>query len=233
MKKRVPYFLAGLFSGVLLGLTVSYWVYRHHNGIEAPRHKGVAQLTHMPDKPGRLSQQRMAPGQKQPDEVHSGHEDHHEEPQDTTALTDSLAVNGLPEDSLLTPGDSVQGPYNDFIIKTEQHIHTRKYPVIPPHSDNDTLGSSPNLDSLLIDDRHTRLEEPDSLSVEFWVSPINYTGFRRHRDRLQLFGISTEESIHIFRMEDGLYMNLRGKNFFLKETTEHQPLQLGPTARGY
>lgn len=232
MKKITPYFLTGLATGMLIGLIVSWLVFQHHSMREIPVESNQQSVT-ISDQRERPWEQQASTGQKEPAKAHIKNNDSTRGEQDSTNLTDSLALEVHAKDSISASEDSLRTYDNEFIVKTEQHIKTRKYPIIPTYISDTSNRPSANIDSLLIDDRHTRLEEPDSMLVEFWVSPINYTGFRRHRDRLQLFGISTEEPVEIVRKKDGLYMSVRGRTVFLKETSEHQPLQIGPAAHGY
>ncbi|MCX6275560.1 MAG: hypothetical protein NTV09_10190, partial [Bacteroidetes bacterium] len=42
--------------------------------------------------------------------------------------------------------------------------------------------------------------------VEFWVSPINYRGYKMSKNKLILFGIDEPEAVKLYRVKDALYM---------------------------
>jgi hypothetical protein len=43
--------------------------------------------------------------------------------------------------------------------------------------------------------------------VEFWVSPINYRGYKMSKNKLILFGIDEPEAVKLYRVNDALYMS--------------------------
>ena len=43
--------------------------------------------------------------------------------------------------------------------------------------------------------------------VEFWVSPINYRGYKMSKNKLILFGIDEPEAVKLYRVKDALYMS--------------------------
>lgn len=49
--------------------------------------------------------------------------------------------------------------------------------------------------------------------VEFWVSPINYKGYKMSRNKLILFGIEEPDAVKLFRLNDFLYMKY-GNEFY-------------------
>lgn len=45
-----------------------------------------------------------------------------------------------------------------------------------------------------------------SFKVEFWQSPINYRGYKMTKNKIVLFGISPEEALKFFHMDDAIFM---------------------------
>ena len=43
--------------------------------------------------------------------------------------------------------------------------------------------------------------------VEFWVSPINYRGYKMSKNKLILFGIEEPDAVKLYRVNEGIYMS--------------------------
>ena len=54
---------------------------------------------------------------------------------------------------------------------------------------------------------------PDSYLVEFWVSPVNYKGYKISRNKIILFGIEEPDMMKLYRIEGQLIMK-SGNEFF-------------------
>jgi hypothetical protein len=48
---------------------------------------------------------------------------------------------------------------------------------------------------------------PGNYLVEFWVSPINYRGYKMSKNKLILFGIEEPDAVKLYRVNDGIYMS--------------------------
>jgi len=57
------------------------------------------------------------------------------------------------------------------------------------------------------------------INVEFWVSPINYRGYKFFRNKIILFGIEEPDAVRLFRRRDNIYMQIVN-NYYLLEPTE-------------
>lgn len=62
------------------------------------------------------------------------------------------------------------------------------------------------------------------LRVEFWKSPVNYSGYRLTESRLVLFGVFAIDSVNLIQREDALWLVVMGDRFSLKETYDFKPL---------
>ena len=58
----------------------------------------------------------------------------------------------------------------------------------------------------------------DSYMVEFWISPVNYRGYKLMNDRLVLFGIDEPDAIRLFVYNKNLLMKY-GKDYFRLQPT--------------
>jgi hypothetical protein len=127
-------------------------------------------------------------------------------------------VNTVPETTAVT--DSLSGDEyspDDIVIKKDQLLVSYTLKVIPidPPDKKDTLkdlsqttASKLNPPAGLPEDTERELYD-----VEFWVSPINYKGYRLSHDRLVLFGIEEPDAVRLFYFDGKLVMNY-GHNYF-------------------
>lgn len=70
-----------------------------------------------------------------------------------------------------------------------------------------------------LEEAEKELAASPQLQVEFWVSPINYRGYKWHRNKLILFGIDEPDEVRMFRVEGKLYMHYLN-DFYLLEPAE-------------
>lgn len=56
-------------------------------------------------------------------------------------------------------------------------------------------------------------KEAESVQVEFWISPVNYKGYRLINDKLVLFGIEEPDAVRLYSLDGGLLMKY-GKEYF-------------------
>jgi hypothetical protein len=67
----------------------------------------------------------------------------------------------------------------------------------------DKLGPSAGLGPTELNSSGHELAE---IPVEFWVSPVNYRGYKFHRNKLILFGIAEPDMVRLIREDGVLYM---------------------------
>lgn len=65
---------------------------------------------------------------------------------------------------------------------------------------------SPDLDSILLDDRGSKNQNKKIAKIEFWKSPINYQGYKWDSRKLVLFGLYGFDFIRIKFLNDHYYM---------------------------
>lgn len=79
------------------------------------------------------------------------------------------------------------------------------------------------LDSLLGNDSQRRMPH-ETFLVEFWMSPLNYRGYRLTGNHLTLFGVRTQEQINLIRSKGNLYLQCAYHHYILSESPEFRPL---------
>ncbi len=119
-------------------------------------------------------------------------------PPDTIQPADSLPENlraiaddaGIKRDSLVK--DSAQlttdpiAEREEIVVVKDELIFAKTIRV----SGLDSIAKrEAMLDSLLIDELHPSLHLSSIFRIEFWISPVNYTGYKMSNKKLILFGI--------------------------------------------
>jgi hypothetical protein len=73
------------------------------------------------------------------------------------------------------------------------------------------------------------LPEPEParpvLSTEFWVSPVNYRGYRFAGNKLILFGIEEPDKVRLYRYKEQLYMVYLKSTYRLSAADDFSPYQ--------
>jgi len=64
-----------------------------------------------------------------------------------------------------------------------------------------------------------------SYEVEFWVSPINYRGYKMSKNKLLLFGIEEPDGVKLYRLNDAIYMSYFKDIYRLNNTLDFMPYQ--------
>ncbi len=80
------------------------------------------------------------------------------------------------------------------------------------------------LDSLLIDD--VTPQKKDILRIEFWRSPINYSGYRMSPDKLVLFGFYQPEEVSFEFKNQKIQIKYKDNIFILENTDDFKSLHL-------
>jgi hypothetical protein len=65
--------------------------------------------------------------------------------------------------------------------------------------------------------------EPSTLETEFWISPVNYRGYRLHDNKLVLYGIDAPDRVRLERNRDRLLLKVDNEVYLLTESEDFQP----------
>lgn len=115
---------------------------------------------------------------------------------------DSLVVNvrdSLYNDSVLSFS---QNNPDDIVVKKDELLSVKNIDVV-----NYSIENKNPKDSVL--EKESGIKTDNLLSafkVEFWQSPINYKGYKMSKNKLVLFGISQDEQLKIYKVDDAFYM---------------------------
>ncbi|MCX6312763.1 MAG: hypothetical protein NT084_14165 [Bacteroidetes bacterium] len=68
-------------------------------------------------------------------------------------------------------------------------------------------------------------ENPSTVDVEFWKSPLNYHGYKFSRNKLVLFGFGDQDLVSVFKMENETFLKCLTGVFRVEPTTEFHQLE--------
>ncbi|OFX72082.1 MAG: hypothetical protein A2X12_02440 [Bacteroidetes bacterium GWE2_29_8] len=63
-----------------------------------------------------------------------------------------------------------------------------------------------------------------SIKIEFWVSPINYKGYKMSRKKIVLFGIKDFENISVKKLNQKYFIQIHKQYFYLEYTDDYKKL---------
>lgn len=164
---------------------------------------------------------------------------------DSTSTIDSIKYDTISHNIAII--DSTFDSTNEEILDTlvyqvlnigenssDDNIHIAKNELIyaiyvkPQGQRSDFLcnsHSNKKRDSLLVNNVTNQNE--DGIYVEFWRSPVNYTGYQLNHNTLVLFGVYQYTSIRLTYLPNGvLELNYLDKRYNLKCTDDFLPLNI-------
>jgi len=63
-----------------------------------------------------------------------------------------------------------------------------------------------------------------SISVEYWNSVVNYTGYKYTGQKVQLYGIDKKAALKFKELDNRLYVQLKGTQYFLEQNNKYNRL---------
>ena len=138
-----------------------------------------------------------------------------------TVLSDSVGTREYSEEDLPEDPDySDEGNYTEpgGRLEKERLLRTDVIRVSLPDYKNE-------YDSALAVVEKRISIKPESVSrvitVERWLSPVNYRGYKFNRKKLMLYGVDPEMPIHIYFYLNEYYLSLHDRIYYLDETADN------------
>jgi len=149
------------------------------------------------------------------------------------------SVEGEPDPGLVTEESAATDTLTntpeksspDVVVKKDQLLISANIPVIEkgaPEKQDKSDASSQNLSSSateklnpeagLAEEQKT---QPDNIETEFWVSPVNYQGYKMVKNKLVLYGIEEPDAVRLFRLNNVLYMRYGNDVYKLTPVEEY------------
>ena len=63
-----------------------------------------------------------------------------------------------------------------------------------------------------------------SISVEYWNSVVNYTGYKYTGQKVQLYGIDQKAALKFKELDNRLYLQIKGTQYFLEQNNKYNRL---------
>ena len=141
---------------------------------------------------------------------------------------DSLHAESAPSIEKTDTGISLLTE-EDIIVKQDQLLITATLPVTDksehPQPDPDSLSQSVAEKLNPSADLPEAEAQAGSFSVEFWVSPVNYKGYKMSKNKLVLFGIEEPDAVKLYRVNNDLYMHYLKDYYRLNNSFEFMAYQ--------
>jgi len=125
-------------------------------------------------------------------------------------------------------GDTLSGSLDeDIIVKQDQLLISAVLPVNQKQVQN--LEEKKAEESLADEaagklnpsaDLPVQEKTESTFQVEFWISPINYRGYKLTKNQLILFGIEEPDAVKLFRVNDEMYMTYLKETYKLNASSE-------------
>jgi hypothetical protein len=137
-----------------------------------------------------------------------------------TAMTET-------EDSAYVDTDSIAVDYTepgDIEVMQDELLFSKH---IEPEGDVTVFlcDAAGEYDSLLVD--NTAVKHQEGLTVEFWVSPVNFKGYKLNSRKLVLFGVVQFDSLNLrYEKEKVLLMKYKNQEFQLHCSDDFIPLNI-------
>ncbi len=225
-KTKVPYALKLIVTFIfvtILGITLWFYV-----GKESSTHKKVNLLfpflakekEKIPDK--KSSKEKIVnENASLPDT--SGSDANSQNPKENLASVKEEESPGNDNHDTV----QVSSEDKDMVIKKDQMLISFSLPVIEKSpekkmQENGTQNATENVVQKLNPAAGVPEEETVAsvVETEFWVSPVNYRGYKMSKNKLILFGIEEPAAVKLYRLNDALYMKYGNDFFHLNSTFE-------------
>lgn len=139
-------------------------------------------------------------------------------------LEDVLAIDSLLGDDY---PDLIEDKLDDdIVVKKDEFLLSRIYEIKKIGREGEQHDDA---DSLL--ERVSGVKDENAMAknicqVEFWRSPLNYKGYKMARNKIILFGVSDMESIHIFQLQDDVFIKYGEKVYRMVPSDDFRQFEL-------
>ena len=103
-------------------------------------------------------------------------------------------------------------------IKRDRMISSRRVPIV-------YLEEAVEKDSVIKDLLGIKENRPTEITIQFWESPLGYSGYKLSRNTLVLYGLSEQFKYTIYHKGVHHYLATKELFYILKETSEFLPFK--------
>lgn len=202
-RDKIQVFFFGLMLGLLIG--ACFFVFKLDGYFkELSFYKSNA-------KKGIVKEVMLSPVNEKPAEKRN-YKSVSKAPAKTATVADSVDVENVQETALVSnnQNDSLlndsAGIYNEenIVVKKDELISARTVDMQVIKGTKDIVPG--NSDSLLNKISGVKKETPvTSYKVEFWMSPLNYKGYKMLKNKIILYGINPAEPVKFYKLDGVVY----------------------------
>jgi hypothetical protein len=149
---------------------------------------------------------------------------------ENTAVNDTTIENIvydtlLSTESISIKAETIKNDFDEIIVKKDELI----YSLLIDLQSVDTIQSKKinSIDSLLT--KNADIKETDKkprYTIEYWLSPINYSGYKMANNKLVLFGFREfDTSPELFSVDQKLYFKHFDNFYRVENTLEFKPIR--------
>lgn len=150
------------------------------------------------------------------------------QPSDTVALADTLHDTILSDTIYFTDLDygiydfsAADESESDIVVMRDKKVAAKT--MVADACELTTQKKDKTLDSLLIGGQQTQ-ENLSEFLVEFWQSPLNYRGYKRHKNKVVLYGIPQYDFASLKLLDNKLYLKYLNDYYLLEDTPSFKNL---------
>jgi len=133
--------------------------------------------------------------------------------EENDSLLVALDSADIPIDSLMVMNDSLD---EGLSIKREKLIRTTWISIAD-------LKVEEEKDSVVKDLLGIEETKPSKLMVEFWESPLHFSGYKLSKSKLVMYGMPAQYEYQLYRTPDHYFLSSQNFYYSLKETEEFLP----------
>lgn len=140
--------------------------------------------------------------------------------QDSSLLAENPIMDS---DTNSTISDSLQNDSSEeIIIKKDEMVSFKAVELQLVENGKETTG-----DSLANKLSGVKKENtPLFFKVEYWMSPLNYKGYKMLKNKIILYGINSAESVKLYKLDGVIYFKSSASLYKMDYTAEFRPLEL-------
>lgn len=134
-----------------------------------------------------------------------------------TLISSEIILDTLTQTFLEKPTDTITD--DGIKINTDKRIASTKVSII-------YLNTNTDKDSLIKEALNINTVQNTRIIIEFWESPINYSGYKLSKSKLIVYGLSPQFEYEIYNKGEFYYLNFQSIFYQMIETNQFLPYVL-------
>ncbi|HEX8515784.1 MAG TPA: hypothetical protein VF868_06250 [Bacteroidia bacterium] len=145
---------------------------------------------------------------------------------DTTSVT--TETPGTSPDTLVNKSDSAYAAIatdDVIVVRKDELTGTKTVEVYTMEPSATKVSAKDSLLQKVSGIRDDKFSGKQMFNVELWSSPLNYKGYKMSKYKIVLYGLSSAESLKLYKLEDIIYMKNAGLIYRLDATGDFKPYE--------